>query len=151
MLLQLEKNQEILCSMQDEAVFCFGFSREIPRFLLSIDSVLDTLEATQEVPFHARLHSRGTARAPPQLKKSPSFPSSSQEEGPFPCFVGKGILVFSSHLKRRRSHIDTREELQGSCHHFKRHLCSNALQIHLTPLHCCDGHPENRLKTRWQV
>ena len=84
--------------------------------------VLDTLEATQEVPRHPLLLSRGTKRVPPQLKRSPSSPSSSQEESPFPCFIREGILAFLSHLKRRRSPLDSPEELQGSCHHFKRPL-----------------------------
>ena len=42
--------------------------------------------------------------------------------------------AFPLHLKRRRSPLDTRLELQGSCHHFKRYRCPNALQIHLTSL-----------------
>ena len=55
--------------------------REIPPSLLSLQRVLDTLDATQEVHQHPRLHSRGTLSAPPQLKKSPGFPSSSRHEG----------------------------------------------------------------------
>ena len=42
--------------------------------------------------------------------------------------------AFPLNLKRRRSPLDTRLELQGSCHHFKRYHCPNALQIHLTSL-----------------
>ena len=34
---------------------------------------------------------------------------SPEDEGPFPCVIGKGILVFLSHLKRRKSQIKTRE------------------------------------------
>ena len=108
--------------MGDEVVFHCDVSGAIPPSLLSLERVLDTLEATQEVPRHPLLLSRGTKRVPPQLKKSPSSPSSSQEEGPFPCFFGEGIPKFPSHLKRRRSPLDAREELQGSCHHFKRPL-----------------------------
>ena len=111
------------------------FSREIPTSLLSLERVLDSLEATQEVPQYTSLLSRGTPRVSPQLKNSPGFPSSSREEDPFPCFVGKGIPGFLSHLKRRWSQLDTREELQGSRHHFKRFQYHIALQIHLTPLH----------------
>ena len=50
MLLQLEDNQEILPSMRDEALFHFGVSREIPPSLLSLERVLDPLEAIEEVP-----------------------------------------------------------------------------------------------------
>ena len=35
-------------------------------------------------------------------------------------FVGEGITAFPSHLKRRRSPLEAREELKVLCHHFKR-------------------------------
>ena len=79
------------------------------------------------------------------------FPSSSQDECPFPCLVSKGILEFPSHLKRRPSQLETQEELQGSCHNSKRPWCPNSLQIHLSPLHWLDCHPEDWLKTQWEV
>ena len=66
------------------------------------------------------MHSRGTSKVPPHFKKIPISPSSSREEGPFTCFFAEGIPAFSLHLKWRRSPLDVREELQGSCHHFKR-------------------------------
>ena len=59
------------------------------------------------------LHLRGTPRVPPQLKKSPLFPSSSRDEGPFTCFIGKGILGFPSHLKRRRSQLKIERNSRG--------------------------------------
>ena len=151
MLQQLEKNQEILPSMCDEAFFRHGVSREIPLTLLSLKKVLDTLEATPEVPRHTRLHSRGKLSIPSQIKKSPVFPSSSRDEGPFPFLVGKGILAFPSHLKSRQSQLETREELQGLCHNSKRTRCPNLLQVKLIPLHCLDCHPKYRFKTRWEL
>ena len=45
--------------MASEALFLYGISREILPSLLSPERVLDTLEATQEVPQHPRLPSRG--------------------------------------------------------------------------------------------
>ena len=36
-----------------------------------------------------------------------------REEGSFPCLVGKKFPAFRSHLKRRRSPQERREELQG--------------------------------------
>ena len=149
MLPQLEKTQEIFPSRRDEAVFCCGISREIPPSLLSLERVRDTIEATQKLSRHTRLYSKGPSRVPTQLRKSPGFPSSSRDEGPFNCFVGKGIPAFLSHLKRRRSQLEPREELQGSCHNPKRPRCPNALKIQLTPLHRLDSHPEDRLKTPW--
>ena len=47
---QLEKNQEILPSMREEARFHCAVSTEIPLSLLSLERVLDILNATQEVP-----------------------------------------------------------------------------------------------------
>ena len=67
---------------------------------------------------------RGTPRVWQQKKKCPGSASSIQEEGPFPCIFGEGILAFPSHLRRRQSPRDAREELQGLCHHFKRPLMS---------------------------
>ena len=99
--------------MGDEAFFHCGISREIPPSLLSLKRVLDTLAATQEVPRHTRLYSRGISSVLPQLKKSPVSPSSSRDEGPFPCFLGKGISAFLSHLKRKWSQLETQEELRG--------------------------------------
>ena len=80
---------------------------------MSLKRVLYTLEETQAVPRHNHLHSRGPPRVSPQLKKSPGFPSSSRDESPFPSFIGRGIPVFLSHLKRKWSQLESREELQG--------------------------------------
>ena len=93
---QLEKNQEILPSTRDKTIFHCDVSREIPSSLLCLKRVLDTLDSTQEVPRRTLPHSRVTLRVPPQLKKSPVFPSSSRDEGPFPCFFGKGNPAGSS-------------------------------------------------------
>ena len=122
---QLEKNKESLPSTRDEALFCCGVSREIPPSLLRLERVLETLEATQEVLQHTRLHLKGTPRVPSQLKKSPGFPSSSQDNGPFPCFVRKGIPASPSHLKRRRAQLEAPEELHGS--RFKKTLMSQSI------------------------
>ena len=144
MLRQLEKNQEILPLTRDEALFCCGVSSEIPPSILSLGRLLDTLGATLEFPECTSLHSRGTPMVPQQLNKSPGFPNSSREEGPFPCIFEKGIAGFPSDVKRGKSQLDTQEELQGSCHHFKRPRCPNALQIHLTPLQLTRWSPRGR-------
>ena len=69
----MEKKHKNLPSKRDEALFRCNFSREIPGFLMSLESVLDTLEATQEVHQHTCLDARGTPRVQAQLKKSPVF------------------------------------------------------------------------------
>ena len=84
-LLQLEKKQEILPSMRDEAPFPCSVWREIPLTLLSLEVVLDTLDAIQEVPPHTLPHWRVTLRVLPQLKKSPGFPLHLETRVHFPA------------------------------------------------------------------
>ena len=108
-----KKKQEIHPLTQTEALFRCSVSRGMPPSLLGLEWVLDTLEATQKVHRYNNLHSRGTPRIPPQLKKSAGFPSSSQEEGPFPCFVRKGIPGFPSHLKRVWPHLTLERNSRG--------------------------------------
>ena len=43
----------------------------------------------------------------------PRFRLLARDEGSFPCFVGKEFPALASHLKRRRSPQERREELQG--------------------------------------
>ena len=45
--------------------------------------------------------------------EEPRFRLLAREEGSFPCVVGKEFPAFLSHLKRRRSPKERREELQG--------------------------------------
>ena len=58
LLPQLEKNQEILPSTGDEALFCCGVLREIPPSLLSLKMFLHTFEATQDIPRYTRSERR---------------------------------------------------------------------------------------------
>ena len=88
--------------------------------VLRPERVLDTLKAAEEVPRHPRLPLRGNSKGPAQLKDSPVSPFSSGKEGPFPSCVREGIPEFPTHIKRRQSPLDAREEIQGSCHHCKR-------------------------------
>ena len=45
--------------------------------------------------------------------EEPRFRLLAREEGSFPCVFGKEFPAFPSHLKRRRSPQERREELQG--------------------------------------
>ena len=80
--------------------------------LWNFQRVLHTLAATQEIPQHTRLHSRGSTRVPSNPEE-PFFQLPTREEGSFPCVVGKEFPAFPSHLKRRRSPQETREGPQG--------------------------------------
>ena len=84
----------------------------------------------QKVPWHPWGNSRSFPTYPSPHERNTMHPATTQEEprvslsspdvGPFPCFIRKGIWAFPSHLKRRRSQLDTGQECQGSCHHSKR-------------------------------
>ena len=86
--------------------------RLITSNIWNFQRVLHTLAATQEVPRHTRLHSRGSTRVPPTSRGAP-FPPPSSTDGSFPCVLGKEFPAFPSHFKRRRSPQEKREELQG--------------------------------------
>ena len=87
---QLEENQKILPSKRVEALFCCGIKRYIQPSLLSLERVLDTLEATQEVPQHtvsfleehqwSHHNSRRALVFPPHLELRVCFPASSGKE-----------------------------------------------------------------------
>ena len=79
---------------------------------MNFQRVLHTLAATEEVPRHTRIHSRGSTRVPPTSRGAP-FPSHSSRGGIFPCVVGKQFPAFPSHLKRRHSPQERQEELPG--------------------------------------
>ena len=73
---QLDKIQEVLPSRQDEALFRRGVSRLITSNIWNFQRVLHTISATQEVPRHTRLHSRGSMRVSPTSRGAPFPPPS---------------------------------------------------------------------------
>ena len=108
---QLAKIQAVLPSRRDEAHFRSGFSWLITPNLWNFQRVLHTLAATQEVPRHTRLQSRGSTRLPPISRGAP-FPSPSSRGGILPLRGRDRIPSVPSHLKRRCSPQERREELQ---------------------------------------
>ena len=62
-----------------------------------------------DIPVSTRKEARESR---PHLE-DPRFCLLAREEGSFPCVVGKEFPAFPSHLKRRRSPQERREELQG--------------------------------------
>ena len=62
---KLEKIQEVLPSRRDEAHFRRSVSRQITPNPWNFQRVLQTLAATEEVPRHTRLHSRGSTKSHP--------------------------------------------------------------------------------------
>ena len=67
------------------------------------------LKKFPDIPVSTREEARESRTHP----EEPRFRLLAREEGSFPCVVGKEFPVFPSHLKRRRSPQERREELQG--------------------------------------
>ena len=86
--------------------------RLITSNIWNFQRVLHTLAATQEVPRHTRLHSRGSTGIPPTSRGAP-FPTPNSRGGILSLVFGKEFPAFPSHLKKRRSPQEKREELQG--------------------------------------
>ena len=72
----------------------------------------DSPGETPEVRHDPCQHSRGSTRVPPTSRGAP-FPPARSMESSFTCVLGKKFPAFPSHLKRRRSPKERREELQG--------------------------------------
>ena len=91
-------------------------SRLITPKLWNFQRVLQTLAATQEVPRHTRLHSRGNSRVPPTFRGAPFLPYSSRG----------GILSLHGREKIPGISVASQDEAlstgkargtPGSCHH----------------------------------
>ena len=67
------------------------------------------LKKFPDIPVSTREEAREFCPHP----KEPRFHLLAREEGSFPCVVGKEFPGFPSHLKRRHSPQERREELQG--------------------------------------
>ena len=67
------------------------------------------LKKFPDIPVSTREEARESRPHP----EEPRFHLLAREEGSFPCVVGKEFPAFPSHLKRRRSPQEMREELQG--------------------------------------
>ena len=67
------------------------------------------LKKFPDIPVSTRKESRESGPHP----EEPRFRLLAREEGSVPCVVGREFPGFPSHLKRRRSPQERREELQG--------------------------------------
>ena len=67
------------------------------------------LKKFPDIPVYTRVEARESRPHP----EEPRFHLPAREEVSFPCVVGKGFPGFTSHLKRRRSPQESREEIQG--------------------------------------
>ena len=99
-----------------ERNFHCGVLRLITSIIWNVQRVLHTLAATQEVPRHTRLHSRGSTNVPPKSRGAP-FP---------PPSLRGGILSLRGRVRIPGVPVTSQEEAcstgmargtPGSCHH----------------------------------
>ena len=123
---QLEKFQVVLRSRRDQADFHCGVSRLITSVIWNFQRFLHTLAATQEVPRHTRLHSRGSSRVPPTSRGAPFLPHSSKG----------GILSMRGGERIPGVPVVSQEEAlctgkargnPGSCHHSQSPQMSHSI------------------------
>ena len=96
-----------------------------------------------EIPVSTREESREFRPHPEQ----PRFCLLAREVGSFPCVFWKEFPAFPSHLKRRRSPQERREELQGRATIPRVPQMSQSM----FSLHSLDFQAEDRLTPRWHV
>ena len=108
--------------------------------MLQLKKFPDILVSTREEARESRPH-----------PEEPRFRLLAREEGSFPCVVGKEFPVFPSHLKRRRSPQEKREELQGRATIPRVPQMFSPFQRKLFSLHCLDFQAVDRLTPRWLV
>ena len=142
--------KEILPFRRDEAHFHCVVSRLITSIIWNFQRVLHTLAATQEVPRHTRLHSRGSSRVPPTSRGAPFPPPSSRG----------GIL--SLRARERISGVPVASQEQalstgkaigtpGSCHHSQSPPDVSVHSREPGFPHCLDFQAEDRLTPQWYV
>ena len=80
----------------------YGTSKGSFTTMLQLKKFPDITVSTREEARESRPH-----------PEEPRFRLLAREEGSFPCMIGKEFPAFPSHLKRRRSPQERREEFQG--------------------------------------
>ena len=105
------------------------------------------LKKFPDIPVSTREEARESRPHP----EEPRFRLLAREEGSFPCVFGKEFPAFPSHLKRRHSPQERREELQGRATIPESPRCLSPFQGNLFSLHCLDIQAEDRLTPRLHV
>ena len=108
--------------------------------MLQLKKFTDIPDSTREEARESRPH-----------PEEPRFRLLVEEEGSFPCVFGKKFPAFPSHLKRRRSPQEIREEPQGRARFPESPRYLNPFEANLFSLHCLDFQGEDRLTPRWHV
>ena len=105
------------------------------------------LKKFPDIPVSTREEARESCPHP----EEPRFRLLAREEGSFPCVVGNEFPAFPSHLKRRRSPQERREELRVVPPFPESPRCLSPFQGKLFSLHCLDVQAEHRLTPWWHV
>ena len=107
-------------SMRDQTLILCRASRGIPGSLSKLKSLTPFMQLMR---FHEiSIKTERNPDFPAANEMSPMFPTSSRDEGQFPCFESRGIPTFHSHLKGRSvSPTETRVEPLSSCNKLKGH------------------------------
>ena len=105
------------------------------------------LKKFPDIPVSTREEARESRPHP----EEPCFRLLAREEGSFPCVVGKEFPAFPSHLKRRCSPKERREEFQGRATTPRDNHMSPSIPGKPVFLHCLDFQAEDRLTPRWHV
>ena len=90
--------------------------RLITPNLWNFQRVLHTLAATQEVPRHTRLHSRGSTRVPP-TSRGAAFPPPSSRGGILSLRVRERIPIVPGASDEEALSTGKASGTPGSCHH----------------------------------
>ena len=105
------------------------------------------LKKFPDIPISTREEARESRPHP----EEPRFRLLAREEGSFPCMIGKEFPAFPSHLKRRRSPQERREELPVMPPFPESPRYLSQFQEILFSLHCLDFQAEDRLTSRWHL
>ena len=97
------------------------------------------------------LSTREEARESRPHPEEPRIPLLAREDGSFPCVVGKELPAFPSHLKRRRSPQERREELKGRATIPRVPQMSQSIPGKTVFPALPRFHAEDRLTPRWHV
>ena len=105
------------------------------------------LKKIPDIPVSTREEARESRPHP----EEPRFRLLSREEGSFPCVFGQEFPAFPSHLKRRRSPQERREELQGPTTFPESPRFLSPFQGNLFSQHSLHFQAEDRLTPRLNV
>ena len=100
-----------------------------------------------DIPVSTREETRESRPNP----EEPRFRLLAREEGSFPCLFGQEFAAFPSHLKRRCSAEERREELQGRATIPRVPQMSQFVPGIPVFLYCLEFQAEDRLTPRWHV